>query len=84
MLAEMVCANCHAVLGTTADGAWRSLVARSLWEREVAGSNPAAPTDVSAAVLLTWLFARQRPAEPGRPAAAGVLWEHADSSRAPR
>ena len=26
------------------DGTWRSLVARSLWEREVAGSNPAVPT----------------------------------------
>src|SRR3954454_19437353 len=25
------------------DGAWRSLVARLLWEQEVAGSNPAAP-----------------------------------------
>jgi hypothetical protein len=24
-------------------GAWRSLVARLLWEQEVAGSNPAAP-----------------------------------------
>src|SRR2546423_13146225 len=25
------------------DGAWRSLVARVLWEHEVAGSSPAAP-----------------------------------------
>ena len=25
-------------------GAWRSLVARLLWEQEVGGSNPSAPT----------------------------------------
>ena len=30
---------------TLQDGAWRRLVARVLWEHEVAGSNPAAPTD---------------------------------------
>jgi hypothetical protein len=30
-----------------ADGAWRSLVARLLWEQEVAGSSPAAPTTPS-------------------------------------
>ena len=28
---------------TAGCGAWRSLVARLLWEQEVAGSNPAAP-----------------------------------------
>jgi hypothetical protein len=30
-------------LYTQTSGAWRSLVARLLWEQEVAGSNPAAP-----------------------------------------
>ena len=27
-------------------GAWRSLVARLLWEQEVGGSNPLAPTNI--------------------------------------
>ena len=27
------------------DGAWLSLAERSVWDREVAGSNPAAPTN---------------------------------------
>ena len=27
-------------------GAWRSLVARLLWEQEVGGSNPSAPTNL--------------------------------------
>jgi hypothetical protein len=33
------------------DGAWLSLVERSLWERDVAGSNPVAPT-----TSTTWLL----------------------------
>jgi hypothetical protein len=40
-------------------GAWRSLVARTLGVREVAGSNPAAPTILSAVTLqiffMGWL-----------------------------
>lgn len=28
----------------SADGLWRSLVARVLWEHDVAGSNPVSPT----------------------------------------
>ena len=33
--------------GSAVVGAWRSLAARLLWEQEVAGSNPAAPTSTS-------------------------------------
>ena len=36
----------------TADGVWRSLVARSAGGREVAGSNPVAPTFVSTVYSL--------------------------------
>src|SRR5688500_9954525 len=32
-------------LHSAAYGTWRSLVARLLWEQEVAGSNPAVPTE---------------------------------------
>ncbi len=32
------------ILNPTEIGAWRSLVARLLWEQEVGGSNPLAPT----------------------------------------
>ena len=32
-----------------ASGAWRSLVARLLWEQEVGGSNPSAPTSLAVA-----------------------------------
>ena len=32
--------------GTTRFGAWLSLVERTVWDREVAGSNPSAPTIV--------------------------------------
>ena len=33
----------------TGIGAWRSLVAHLLWEQRVGGSNPSAPTKISAA-----------------------------------
>ena len=32
------------------DGVWRSLVARPLWERKAAGSNPATPTHYHGAI----------------------------------
>jgi hypothetical protein len=35
------------ILNPTEIGAWRSLVARLLWEQEVGGSNPLAPTSLS-------------------------------------
>ena len=38
---------------TGADGAWRSLVARVLWEHEVPGSNPAAPTTLWPMIAVT-------------------------------
>ena len=34
-------------------GAWRSLAARLLWEQEVAGSNPAAPTTLWPMIAVT-------------------------------
>ena len=33
-------------------GAWRRLVARLLWEQEVGGSNPLAPTSLSLQKVL--------------------------------
>ena len=47
-------------------GAWRSLVARLLWEQEVGGSNPLAPTNnfkhlerVLAESVLFFVFSRR-------------------------
>ena len=36
-------------------GAWRSLVARLLWEQEVLGSNPGAPTTSTRSIPGTWV-----------------------------
>ena len=36
-------------------GAWRSSVARLLWEQEVPGSNPGAPTDVTDSQLIDYM-----------------------------
>src|SRR5687767_3683056 len=46
----------------SSSGAWRSLVARSLWEREVAGSNPAAPTGSVVATVAAGAALRPGPA----------------------
>ena len=59
----------HATVG---HGAWRSLVARSLWEREVASSNPAVPIarcDVPPSSSLAALALVAQRAAAARPAA---------------
>jgi 3-methyladenine DNA glycosylase/8-oxoguanine DNA glycosylase len=38
----------RAVAGSGLFGPWRSLVAHLLWEQDVAGSNPAGPTNTRA------------------------------------
>ena len=42
-------------------GAWRSLVARLLWEQDVGGSNPLAPTELSprGPAAAMWLIVAQ-------------------------
>ena len=39
--------NRYDIADSESYGAWRSLVARLLWEQEVAGSNPVAPSFVT-------------------------------------
>src|SRR5215208_1630853 len=52
---------------TRPHGAWRSLVARLLWEQEVPGSNPGAPTPFNRAVER--LISRRRWLAPGESSA---------------
>ena len=42
-------------------GAWRSLEARLLWEQEVGGSNPLAPTNIEFVLDRAFLLHRGNP-----------------------
>ena len=43
-------------------GEWRSLVARAVWDREVAGSNPVSPTTRNLEALASFfIIANVRP-----------------------
>jgi hypothetical protein len=45
-------------------GAWRSLVARLVWDQEVEGSNPSAPTNLSSSAVGALGASRQWDASP--------------------
>ena len=44
VLPGLIAESCAPIIILHRDGEWRSLVARLLWEQEVAGSNPVSPT----------------------------------------
>ena len=60
-------------------GAWRSPVARMLWEHDVAGSNPAAPTRTNKGLRIVrnpFFFKRERVSDQFRlPIAVGWTGE---------
>jgi hypothetical protein len=45
---SIICSAVRGMLYATLRGAWRSPVARLLWEQDVGGSNPLAPTSLIA------------------------------------
>ena len=48
------CMNNQIMIETLTVGAWRSLEARLLWEQEVGGSNPLAPTNLINKIIILY------------------------------